>query len=368
MSEIGVEVDYLSINTRKHFADDKTLHEQFGFLHSIKTYFIDTSVKPFPALFNLFGSGSYNIARFVDEGFRQMILRQCAENAYDIIHFEGLFVADYVKDLGTKAVKLLRQHNIEYKIWHTLADSLSIGPKRWYTRLLAKRLEQYEKAIHGHFDVVVSITEDDRLVTVNEMSYKGKTAYIPAGVSISGISAEVDYKSVYHIGSMEWLPNQEAMKWFKESVWPLVVQKDQAIQFYMGGKNMPETFRSYEQGHFHVMGEITNLDEFVSDKSILAVPLKSGSGIRIKTLEAMVAGKAVVSTSIGAGGLEIKSGKHCLIADTPEAFAEALVLLCRDIALRNEIAENGRAFAMAHFGNASVSNQWLELYGELIRK
>lgn len=369
LSETGVEVDYITLNTKKHFVDKETLEKQFGFLNQLITFDIDTSVKPIPALLNLFQSSSYNITRFINEAFRQLIQTKVNESKYDVIHFEGLFVADYVKGLKTQAPTLLRQHNIEYKIWETLYNSLSIGLKRWYTGLLSRRLERYEKSVTQLFDAVVSITEQDKANTVNDLKYKGHTASIPAGITTSTqIKAPIDYSSVYHIGSMEWLPNQEAMKWFHDSIWPIIESQDKEIKFYMGGKHMPETFRAFEKGKFHVVGEVADLDAFISDKSILAVPLKSGSGIRIKTIEAMMAGKAVVTTSQGAHGLELEHGVHCLIADTADAFAEAVIRLAENRIERDKIAEKGQTYVNMHFGNEAVSKQWKEFYLKLLNQ
>lgn len=368
LSDLGLKVDYLSLNTKKHFVDRATIDKEFSFLNQVFVFDIDTSVKPVAALTNLFSNKSYNIERFVNKNIADNIRQIVEEHSYDILHFEGLFVADYVKGLSHPH-KILRQHNIEFEIWKTLSKSLSIGLKRWYTGLLARRLERYERSITGLFDAVVSITETDRLKTINHFAYKGRTQYIPAGIIHKEITGSgVDLNAVYHIGSMEWMPNQEAMKWFHDSIWPLIEQKAPTVQFYMGGKHMPESFRAYNQGHFHVLGEIPELDAFVADKSILAVPLRSGSGIRIKTIEGMMSGKAVVTTTLGAQGLELKNGENCMIADQAEDFAEAIAELTKDPSKRHQIAEIGKQYAIHHFSNASVSLQWLELYRQLTQK
>lgn len=366
LSEIGISVDFVCLNTKKHHVDISTIDKVFSFLNKVYSFSIDTSVKPIPALQNLFSNRSYNIERFVDASIAEMLKAICEKNAYDVIHFEGLFVADYVKVIR-HPVKILRQHNIEYEIWKSLSKTLPIGFKRWYTSLLAHRLEIYEKLITKKFDAVVSITETDRINTRKQLGYDGQTTYIPAGIEIKQSSNEpIDQYSVYHIGSMEWMPNQEAMRWFHDSIWPLIESQESRIKFYMGGKHMPESFLGYAEGHFNVLGEIDNLDTFVSDKSILAVPLKSGSGIRIKTIEAMMSGKAVVTTSKGAQGLELINGENCMLADNEKAFADAIVYLCRDTNKRNEIAEKGKRYALEKFGNESVSRSWVTYYKSLL--
>lgn len=368
LSEAGVEVSYLSLNTNKHFADAEILHRHLSFLEVIGYRNIDTSVKLWPALRNLFTDKSYNIERFMNPGFREDILEELDDKAYDLIHFEGLFVAGYAEGLNCSIPKLLRQHNIEYKIWESLADTCRPGLRKWYLRLLSRRLKRFEEHIVHRFDAVVSITEDDKKA-IDDMGFKGLSDSIPAGIETKALpETPVDFNTVYHVGSMEWMPNQEAMEWFHKSVWPLIEHQNVHAVFHMAGKNMPANYHSWQSARFQVPGEIADLTAFTADKSILVVPLRSGSGIRIKTIEAMMAGKAVVTTSFGARGLPVKHGEHCLIADTEKEFAQAVLSLLNNAELRNRIAENGKQFAAAHYSNAAVSAQWTALYEKLLKK
>lgn len=367
LSESGVEVSFLTLNTSKHFAEDKEIFKELDFLEVIAYRNIDTSVKILPALLNLFTRRSYNIDRFINPGFREDISEELNDKKYDLIHFEGLFVASYAEGLDTGIPKVLRQHNIEYKIWESLAETCKPGLKKWYLKLLSRRLRSFEHRILKHFDAVVSITEDDRK-GIESMGFKGLSLSIPAGIEAkTAHSAPPDYHTIYHIGSMEWMPNLEAMDWFRNKIWPLIENAGMEAKFYMAGKNMPASCYSWQNKRFKVEGEITDLNEFTADKSILVVPLRSGSGIRIKTIEAMMAGKAVVTTSFGARGLPVENGKHCLIADTETDFANAVLSLLNDTGLRNRIAAGGKEFALANYSNRSVSEKWKQFYQKMIK-
>jgi len=367
LSQLDIEIDFITLNTSKHFVDATTFEKEFGFLNYSETFFINTDIRPLKALRNLFSSGSYNVERFTHPDFAARIQALCDKNQYDIVHFEGLFVAQYLPMIQTKAVKLLRQHNVEYAIWQTLANTKK-GLMRWYISFLAKRLEQFEEAITPQFDALVSITESDRIASIRYLYFKKISTTIPAGI-IKQEQATDKFNSayLYHIGSMEWMPNIEAMDWFHEQIWPLILEASPASEFFMAGKHMPKRYENWVYKNFHVMGEVDSVEQFSADKSILVVPLRSGSGIRIKTIEAMMAGKAVVTTSQGAFGLDIVDGVHCLIADEPKSFAEACVKL-QDKKYRDEIAQNGRAFALSHFGNEAVSLTWLNFYKTLCQK
>lgn len=369
LAEAGLEITFASLNTRKHFVDDQTILKEFGFLKKIVRRNIDTGIKPARAFLNLFGNKSYNIERFESEAFKSDLFKCISEEQFDLIHFEGLYVSPYVTDIKAHVPKLLRQHNIEYHIWQKLATGAS-GIKKWYLKLLAKRLETYEKQILTAFDSVVCISEEDRQRLTKETAYKGPVHYIPAGFSCKKHSdtGYINRSTVYHIGSMEWMPNREAMKWFREAIWPLVEQQDPEAEFHMAGKNMPSYCAEYNSKSFRVHGEVPDQEAFKSDKSILVVPLKSGSGIRIKTIEALLGGKAVVSTSDGAAGIPVQNGVHCMIADTETEFASAIVRLINDPVFRDELAENGKKLALSLYGNEAVSFQWKQVYESLTGK
>ncbi len=364
----GIEVSFATLNTKKHFADDGIVQKEFSFVKRIVTHYINTDISLVDAFKNLFSSDSYNVERFYSRTFEETLLGLIREHHYDIIHFEGLFVAKYAHAIRriTHAKLLLRQHNIEFHIWKTLAGASSSLLKRTYLNLLASRMERFEKSILPVFDAIVAITDSDRK-EMESMGYSGKLESIPAGIDIKAkLSTRIDYKSIYHIGSMEWLPNRQAMEWFRQDIWPLISSGDPEAAFFMGGKNMPEHYKNWGTDKFHVAGEIHDLETFTEDKSILVVPLKSGSGIRIKTIEAMLAGKAVVTTSQGALGLAVRHKEHCLIADSAEEFAQAVLTLLSDHEMRNKLADNGRQFASEHFGNEAVSRRWADFYTRLL--
>jgi glycosyltransferase involved in cell wall biosynthesis len=365
LSELGVEVHYMSLNTIKHFVDEATIAKEFSFLKAIKPFTIDTKISPIKALLNVFQTSSYNIDRFTSLEFRDTIQAYIDENNFDLIHFEGLFVSQYIDLIKTNIPALLRQHNIEFHIWKTLANTTQFIPKRIYLNFLAKRLEKFEKRIIQKFDAVVSITEEDNHF-ISTQNFKGLQCAIPAGIEIKeNKDCKLDYHSIYHIGSMEWMPNQEAMAWFHNGIWPKVTSKNKDVKFYMAGKKMAESYNAWNTDQFIVAGEVKDQEAFKSNKSILVVPLKSGSGIRIKTIEAMLAKKAIVTTSQGALGLPIKHLEHCLIADDSEQFAQAIISLTKDLDLRNKIAENGYHLALQNFSNQAVSMRWEEFYLKL---
>jgi glycosyltransferase involved in cell wall biosynthesis len=370
LSDAGVEVHYYSINTKKHFVNNSTLIKQFSFLKSIKTFYLDTEIKLLPALTSFFSGSSYNLDRFYNLDFETELIHYNQSQTFDIIHFEGLYIAKYAFNISQRSNTplILRQHNIEYKIWETLASNTKAIHKKILFKYFAKQIKQFETRAFDLFDGIATIAKTDELV-ISQNHYLNILTTIPAGIinNVNSNESKVNSKFVYHIGSMEWIPNQQAMLWFAENVWKLVINKIPDAHFYMAGKNMPEEFSKLQTENFHVVGQVEDLKAFTADKSILVVPLMSGSGIRIKTIEGMFAKKVIVSTSIGAKGIDVIDRKHCFIADNAEAFANALIELIQNTELRDTVSENGYQLALSNYDNQSVTKQWLRFYKEVIK-
>ena len=370
LTDIGIETTYISLNTLKHFADQQTIQNEFGFLKSIIPYKIDTKIKPLKALANLFGNASYNIERFYDPGFEALLIQHLQQNTYDLIHFEGLFATPYIDAIKrhTNAPTLLRQHNIEYQIWERLASNEKQPIKKWYLNLLAKRMKRYELMVIQKFDRLVCIAETDEMV-LQQFTNQNKIETIPGGFIFKAADLKLqtpNADTIYHIGSMEWLPNQQAMEWFHNFVWPKVIQQLPTAHFFMAGKNMPEAYQSWATANFNVMREVKDAHAFAADKAILIVPLQSGSGIRMKTIEAMLMGKAVVTTAIGAQGLPIKNNEHCIIADSAEDFAKALIDLLNNPQKINELGKAAQDLMLNFYDNKKVSELWRRCYQSML--
>ncbi|MEZ5069039.1 MAG: glycosyltransferase family 4 protein [Bacteroidia bacterium] len=204
---------------------------------------------------------------------------------------------------------ILRAHNVEWLIWKRLAGASAHPIKKKYLSFLASRLRQYEKNMVNQFDAIVALTPEDKKLLIDE----GCT--IPVEIAPVGLNTlrfddvkpleQAQHISVFHLGSMDWLPNIEAVNWFLKKVWPLIIAKTDCIQLYLAGKNMADDFFRIQMKNVFVEGEIKDAKKFMSDKTVMIVPLLSGGGMRVKIVEGLAAGKVIVSTSIGAEN-------HCL--------------------------------------------------------
>ncbi len=330
--ELGHEVKVLSIATNKHPVDLAKLNSEYVAKTNFESVYINTSIKASDALLNLFDSSSYNVNRFISGDFERKIIAILAQKKYDVVLLESLYVAPYIDCIRqhSKAKIVLRAPNVEYKIWERSALNASSLPKKWYLSLLAKRLKSYETKVLSQLDGLIPVTNED-LLLFQSMGYKGKGFSVPTGMMRSankGISSVVaEENSVFHIASMNWQPNVEAVEWFLKNVWPLVLTKVDNATFYLAGRDMPQHLLQHKQKNVIVLGEVANANDFYASKKIMVVPLLSGSGMRVKIIEGMALGKAIVSTSIGAEGISCTNNKNIMIADSTQDFAELIVRL-----------------------------------------
>jgi len=371
-SEQGCEVTLFALAPLKHSLPEKEVREALEPYCELEIFPIDTTVKVFPALANLFQSRSYNVERFYSQEFEQALIEKLKSVAFDIIQIEGTYASPY-SELALKygnCPVVLRQHNVEYQIWERRAYNEANPLKKVYFSLLARRLKTYEANHLNQYAAIVPVTEDDGQL-FKKLGCTSPIFSSPAGIDIQywrPRQSAIKEQSFYHLGSLEWGPNLDAVTWFNSEVWPKIIAQFPQSAFYVAGKGMPQSLKNQSLTNVHMLGEIDDAAEFSTDKFCCIVPLRSGSGIRLKILEAMSAGKVVLSTSIGAQGIAYTNGVNILIADTPEEFVECITRLAEDANLVNELQRNARKLIVDHYSNQSVVKRLLDFYRELTLK
>ena len=359
----GAEVKMLSFNTKKHFMDINSIDAALLDKYKLETVFLDASVNAWDAFTNLFKPNeSYNIVRFDSEAFHQKLKELLQSETFDFILFEGLFLSPYLQTVRTfsKAKCILRAHNVEWLIWKRLAKATKNPLKKTYLYFLSDRLKRYENKVINNFDAIIAISEIDKNLFLRD------GCNIPIEVAPTGMNTakyknieqmDADSLSLFHLGSMDWLPNIEAVDWLLNDIWPLIQQKSTKVHLFLAGKNMNPKYFSIKSKNLIVAGEIKDALKFMENKQIMVVPLLSGGGIRIKILEGLAAGKVIVSTSTGAEGINYTDKKNILIADTPEDFTKTILSLLNNPNLLNNIAREAQILARTQYDNNLIGKK-----------
>jgi len=370
--QAGHTIKVLAANTNKFTVDPDTIPADFREKTQIEFVDMDLSLKASGALYNFLTRRSYHVSRFHTKAFAQKLIEILRNNTFDIIQLEMLYMATYLDVLRkySKAPVVLRAHNIEHKIWERIADNCQNPFKKLYLNHLYRALKRFEIGILNKMDGIVAITPVDAR-NLDRLSHSTNIISIPFGINLDTLPerpVQPDKPSLFHIGTMNWYPNEESIKWLIEEVWPLVSKRLPELELHLAGRYMPEWLLKLDVPHITVDGEVPDVWEYMQRFSIMVVPLFSGSGIRIKIVEAMAAGKAIITTAIGAEGINYENGQHLLIAKDAGSFSDAILRLYNDKALRDSLGINARKLIAKEHDNNKLMQKLTGFYTELLKK
>lgn len=367
----GVDLHVLTINTKKHFKADNEVPEEYKNSSHYQSVYTDASVKPIGALMNLFSSQSYFVSRFYFPEFENALIEKLKANEFDIIQLDGLFVGNYIETIRkySKAKIVLRAHNVEYLIWERHLQNEKPGLKKWYLSLQTKKLKNFELKVLEKIDAIVSITDFDKTV-FEKLNFRKPIYTCITGVDVSSYKIKVceikKPKSIFYFSSMDWMPNQEAVHWFVKNCWEEVFKAVPDAKLVIAGRYMPENILKLNLPNVQIIENVKDSKTFYNEHEIMLVPLLSGSGLRIKIIEGMAFGKAIVSTSVGAEGINIENGKNILIADSAADFSKAVIDLLTHPEKRKILEQNAQAFAEKEFDNQKVVAGLVKFYNTLL--
>jgi glycosyltransferase involved in cell wall biosynthesis len=359
------------MNTVKHHTTLNEMPENIKELAEFKLVDVPAKITRISALFNLvFSKQPYNAVRFISKTFEVELEKILKENSFDIVQLEGLYVCPYIPAIkrNSTAKIVYRAHNIEHEIWNRTA-ALATGLKKWYLKNLSKRIRRFEKEMLNTYDFLVPITERDGIILKKMGNNK------PLHVSQTGIDSSMlipnaknlEHPSLFHIGSLDWAPNQEGLIWFLDNCWLEIHEKYPNLNFYIAGRNAPVWFqRKLVLPNIIYMGEVSDAYEFINSKSIMVVPLNSGSGMRIKIIEGMALGKPIVTSIIGTEGISTTSGKNIIIAEDKQGFIEAISRLIEDRDFFDNISKNAIEYIHENFDNLASAGALIEFYKQHI--
>jgi sugar transferase (PEP-CTERM/EpsH1 system associated) len=318
------------------------------------------------AILNLFSSLPFALAPYRSAAMARAIRARCGATAdrADVVVCDFLTPALNVpEDLGCPVV--LFQHNVEAMIWERRAKVASNPVVKLYMREQWRRMQRVERAQCLRFDHVVAVSPEDAAV-FHERYGVERVSSVPTGVDTeffrpSGIVSRKP-ASIVFTGSMDWMPNEDGMTFFVEDVLPLVKRAVPEATLTIVGRNPTARVRALAEGRsdITVTGTVPDVRPFLESASVVVVPLRIGGGTRIKIYEAMGMERAVVSTTIGAEGLDVVDGEHILLADDPQSFADAVIGLLHAPERAEQVGRQAASHVRAHFGWAAVAEQFAD--------
>jgi len=367
-------LDLLAMTTPKHDMG-KNGTEIYKGCNKVRFVYVNTGINIIKLLLNLVCSRlPYVVTRFRSAGFEKQLSLMLLSGGYDIVQLESVYLmlyADTIKKTSASTV-VLRTHNAEFEIWKHLSNSHGNFLNRLYYRFLYKRMYRFESEAINKYDLLVTLTDHD-LLQYNKMGNTKPALVNPAGIDLTlsdrstetseRATTEQSCKTLFFLGSLDYMPNQEAVLWFVRNVFNLLFINHPNIKFNIAGRNAPAwLIKKLEQPGVVFRGEIKNASDFIRSNDICIVPCFSGSGIRIKIIEAMYFGKPVITTPLGAQGIEATVNKEILIAENSDEFSSTIEKLLGNHAFYTNISWNAAQLIRDKYNNLTLSDNLVHFY------
>ncbi len=307
------------------------------------------------------------VARYDVPAYRQKFRELIANESYDLVHYEMFHIAQFHTETDLPGV--LSQQNVDSAIWRRLSSE-TVNPFYkfvYWTQQLA--FQRYERVLSPKF-AAVTCTSDIDAAVFQEHCAEDAIKIIPNGVDITHYQPDYTTEAPAHliyIGSMDWYPNEDAVAFFADAVLPRIQKNVPDVAFLIvGGNPSARVQKLAERDGVIVTGRVPEIKPYFAEATVFVVPLRIGSGTRLKILEAMAMGKAIVSTTVGAEGLDLKDGEEIFIADAPTTFADAVTHLLTDPSLRRRIGENGRTRVEQDYDWRRIGEKLHEVYTKIV--
>jgi glycosyltransferase involved in cell wall biosynthesis len=260
---------------------------------------------------------------------------------------------------------VLFQHNVESEIWRRHAATAGNAVKKMMYEMEFRKMLRYEQVEVRKFHHVIAVSENDRAL-MSQWVDKDRITTVPTGVDLGqfrpGSSATEPAALVTFVGAMDWEPNVDGVEYFCSEVWPAIKAEVPEARFRIVGRNPDRRVQKWASDSIEVTGRVPSVIEHLQQSAAVIVPLRIGGGTRLKIYEAMATEKAVVSTTVGAEGLDVHPGRDILLADDAKSFAQAVIMLLRDRELRRRY-EKAAAATADQYGWPGIG----EKFGEILQ-
>jgi glycosyltransferase involved in cell wall biosynthesis len=283
------------------------------------------------------------------------------------VHADQLSMAQFAAGARVP-LRVLDEHNAVWTIVRRAAQNAGRGPRRVLAELEWRKLKAYEGRVCCQFDQVTVVSDEDRLALEAAARRRLPARVIPITVDtdrLTFLPRSADARHVLSVATMYYPPNVEAVSWFATRVFPMVKSALPGTRFLIVGRRPPKTIArlATRDASIVVSGYVADLTPIDRQSGVLVVPVSSGSGMRVKILEAFARGIPVVSTTVGVEGIGARAGEHLMVADEPKEFADAVVRVLSQPALSARLAEAGRAFVEQRHDWRTALGSLDELYG-----
>ena len=326
----------------------------------------------------------YAVSRFADAKVQKQLQDWFREQRFDVAVCDFLDAAvNFPGRLNIPSV--LFQHNVESEIWRRHAATADNPVKKMVYRMEFRKMLRYERAAVRKFQHVISVSANDRSIMMQWVD-ADRVTVVPTGVDLAQYRPDSTESApansdpnplaptaplITFVGAMDWEPNIDAVEYFCAEVWPAIKAEVPRARFRIVGRNPGRRVQRWashsNDGSIEVTGRVPSVVEHLRRSAVVVVPLRIGGGTRLKIYEAMATAKAVVSTTVGAEGLDVHHGRDVMLADDARSFAQAVIMLLRDPELRRRY-EKAAAETAARYDWPAIGERFSEVLQSVAEK
>lgn len=299
------------------------------------------------------------------EQLQDTIDRLLAEERFDVIQCEFPVTAQY--RFNSDAIKIIDCHNVEYDNFRRMSKINRDPLRKLYYLYESYKFKREEVGICGQQDAILTTSKRDLEMFDKDIPGVPKFV-IPNGVDLEYFQttgAEPEKHSLVFVGMMKYVPNYDGISYFLDEIFPLITSVIPDAKIYIVGKNPPASIVNRASNNIIVTGFVKDTRPYIERASVYVVPLRMGGGTRLKILEAFAMKKAIVTTSIGCEGIDVRDGESVLIGDQPDTFAELVIQLLKDRELANRLTQNGYELSLQKYGWDTIGRQLEDVYKTL---
>lgn len=287
-----------------------------------------------------------------------------------LIQVEFSQMAYYALPVGIPAV--LDLHNIEYEVLQRMAEKSGTRFRRMYNLLEYSKFKRDEPHLWQRFDSLLATSKRDHDIVLEYLP-DARILVVPNGVDTEYFHPVdpndcVKNDTVIFTGLMSYFPNIDGVQFFKREIWPYIEQALPAIRWTIMGLNPPPEVQAFAGASIEVTGGVDDVRPRIWQSAVCVVPLRMGGGTRLKVVEALAMGKAMVSTSLGCEGIDVEDDQHLLIRDDPRLFAGAVIDLLQDPRRREALGQAGRQLAIEKYDWQVIARPMLDEWQRLAGK
>lgn len=360
LSDPEIKISHFTISTPKHPFSEESYPEKWRKNMQLDHFHIDTKTNWLDAGIQLLKNKSYNVTRFYSKKLEIELEKRVKKETFDLIIMESIYLLPYLRVFKNNGIKVvLRAHNVEHEVWGQLAENQTNFIYKKYYTTLARQLKEFEVKKIKEVDALLAITTRD-LEKLSIYLRQQPRMTLPTGVNTNYLTPHYSMKDFYFLGAMDWQPNKQGVDWLIKKV---LYNNDLPEKVNLAGKSLDPKINFGDAIVNH--GEVKNAKQFIDNHGICLIPLKSGSGLKIKLLENMAMAKPIISTSEGAKGVHVKHNKHLIIADDPDKFYQAMRLLSEDMEKRKELGKAAQSFVIDNFDEEKIAKKLIEFISHI---